>query len=117
MIRVNPEHIPLIRAVLDAIRKEMDRLYWNKYQKVMDSPFDNTGEAYKNETFSVSAYDWDDDSEPNFTYKGFEVYWYKHSNRCVCAWCDCHITTKYLSKMLNDCIESLRKDFGEDDDI
>ena len=43
------------------IKNELDRLYWNKNQKEMDSPFENTGETYKNKTFKVCAYKWNED--------------------------------------------------------
>lgn len=33
MVRLDRKYIHLIRAVLDKIRKELDRLYWNKYQE------------------------------------------------------------------------------------
>ena len=119
MKRVEERHIPLIRSVLDEIRRELDRLYWNKYQKEIASPFDNTGNKYKNTTFIVRAYDWEDnDSElPNFEYyfeySGIYVYWYKHSRRGLTAYTDDDLTLDYLTNMLNDCVTSLRKDFGE----
>ena len=58
MKRVEEKYIPLIRSVINEIRRELDRLYWNKYQTDMDSPFDNTGNEYMNDTFIVRAYDW-----------------------------------------------------------
>lgn len=55
MVRLDRKYIHLIRAVLDKIRKELDRLYWNKYQEEMDNPFDNTGGEYVNSTFQVHS--------------------------------------------------------------
>lgn len=103
----------LIRATLDYIREELDRLYWNKYQKQMDSPFDNTGNEYKNDTFSVYAYRWNDneDNLPNFSYKGFRAYWYKHSNRGLYWKCDEEVTAEYLEKMIEECVSSIEQDF------
>lgn len=43
----------LVRAMLDFIRKELDRHYWNQNQKEMISPFDNTGEEYSNDYMTV----------------------------------------------------------------
>lgn len=109
----------LIQAVLDRIRKEMDRLYWNKNQKEMESPFDNTGQVYSDETFEVRAYYWGDDelqhSLPNFVYKDFKCYWYKHSNRGLSWYYKGEhygkVSTKFLNKMLNDCFKSMNKYF------
>lgn len=109
------DNVVLFIAILDYIRKEMNRLYWNKYQKEMESPFDNTGAAYANSTFSVRAYNWDDteelNNEPNFKYKDIEITWYKHSNRGVVVKAGHQITYEDLVIMVNDCVDSLRKDF------
>lgn len=113
---VDEKYIQLIRSILNEIRRELDRLYWNKYQREMHSPFDNTGSEYRNSTFIVRAYDWwgNNDSElPNFEYPGINVYWYKHSRRGLTAYTDDDLTLDYLTNMLNDCIAALRKDFGE----
>ena len=118
MAQIPEKYIPAIEASLDLIRKEMDRLYWNKYQKEMVSPFDNTGEKYINDTFVVRAYDWGEDgnSYPNFQYKRLDVFWYKYSCRGLEAWFSgdfSEFTIDFLVDMLNDCLLSLRKDFGE----
>lgn len=84
-------------------------------QEVMNSPFDNSGEEYSNNTFTVRSYYWGDEPDrmdlPNFEYDGIEVYWYKHSNRGTTIYTDKDLTIDYLSVMLNRCIESLREDF------
>lgn len=109
--------IRLIKAVLNEIRRELNRLYWNKYQELMESPFDNTGNTYSNDTFTVRSYYWGDDEEkallPNFEYKDFYVFWYKHCDRGVNIVYDKPITTEFLSEMLDDCFDAMRKDFGE----
>lgn len=118
-MRVNysEDECELIKAALDAIRKELDRLYWNKNQKEMRSPFDNTSESYENKTFQVHAYYWGDDSKlihrPNFKYGNLEVFWYKHSDRGVYAVCDHVLTYEDIEEMIKQCCLSLRKDFGE----
>ena len=122
MVRLDRKYIHLIRAALDKIRKELDRLYWNKYQEEMDNPFDNTGGEYVNSTFQVHAYYWGDDEDlivrPNFEYKDLWIYWYKHSNRDTRAfYISEDISSDYLANMLDECIKSMRKDFGEEDDV
>ena len=114
---VPDRYIPLIQSILNRIHREMDRLYWNKYQKEMSSPFDNTGEEYYNDTFIVRAYYWGDDESnlPNFEYPGFEAYWYKHSSRGLTVYSENDLTLEFLTNMLNDCMIALRKDFGEAD--
>lgn len=107
----------LVQSVLEKIESEMERLYWNSHQEEMRSPFRNTGEEYNNDTFSVFAYYWGDDEremrKPNFVYKGFCARWYKHVGRGLIWTCNEELTINYLDKMLNDCIESMQKDFGE----
>ena len=112
----------LMLAVLMRIESELERLYWNKNQKRINSPFLNTGERYSNDTFTVRAYYWGDDEEfeclPNFEYNNGQVkiWWYKHYGRCMEWKFQKPMTVEYLANMLNDCIISLRKDFGEADD-
>ena len=122
MLLLEPKYIKLVIAMLNSIRYELDRCYWNKYQKSMNSPFDNTGETYKNKTFTVRAYDWniDDDKKelPNFDYKNIlHVYWYKHSGRCVTVYYDgeYNFNIDFLANILNDCIDSIRNDFGDEE--
>ena len=108
----------LICAALDVIRKELDRCYWNKYQKEMVSPFDNTGAEYSNDTFSVYAYYWGDDEKlihrPNFTYKDLTVSWYKHSNRGATAKCSHRLRAEDLTEMIVKCKQSIVDDFKGD---
>lgn len=114
----NPKWNNLMHACLQAIRSELDRLYWNKYQREMHSPFDNTGAVYQNDTFTVRAYSWDEDAEelPNFEWKQIKVYWYKHEGRgnqvyTVMGYDDPAI----YAIMLNKCLKALKEDFGETD--
>ena len=115
--RLDPQEVELMVAILREIRKELDRCYWNKNQKQMVSPFDNTGTSYKNDTFSVNAYYWGDDDaladRPNFVYKDFKVYWYKHLDRCTAATMEKPLTIDYLKHMLTNCTEAIRRDFDE----
>lgn len=119
-IRANPKWDKLMNAVLIKIRKELDRLYWNRNQKEMESPFDNTGAEYSNDTFTVRAYNWNEDEEdiiakPNFEWGPIRVYWYKHEGRGNTIYAKIGYDDPAIySHMLNKCIEALKKDFGED---
>lgn len=46
------------------------------------SPFENSGERFDNERFSVHAYSWGDEDQPwNFKWRDLEVSWYKYLGR------------------------------------
>ncbi len=104
----------LVTAIFDAIEKELDRIWWNKFQEEQESPFKNTGTAYGNDVFTVSAYNWGEEDEdkpsPNFRYKDFEAYWYKHSHRGLSfSRTNGELTAEFLNQMLEDCLESLNR--------
>lgn len=115
MIEIKGKYTAVVIACLDQIRKEMDRLYWNRYQIEMDSPFENTGNTYRNDVFQVKAYYWGNNGEmikgPNFSYRGLEVRWYKHLHRDSYILCDKEITLDFLAEMIDECINSMREDF------
>lgn len=119
-MRIDEKYMSVIGACLNKISNEMCRLFWNENQKEYDSPFLNTGNYYKNDTFEVRAYYWGDDEKlialPNFKYKDFEVRWYKHSDRCTIASKNSELTLDFLADMMKDCIFSLRRDYDEDDE-
>lgn len=103
----------LVEAVLKLIKFYLDIGYWNYYQQDTPSPFDNTGVNYHNKTFIVRAYDWvGDNSKPNFEYKDFKVWWYKYCGRGMVVKTTHSLTTDFLIKMSNDCIEAINKDFA-----
>ncbi len=105
----------MVRAMLDFIRKELDRHYWNANQVEMNSPFDNTGEEYSNDYMTVRAYNWsnEDDSKPNFEAGYMRCYWYKHSNRgLIVEFAEGgHNSFDTVADTLKKCIESIEKDF------
>ena len=112
----------LIQAVLDAIRAEMERLSWNKYQKIISTPFENSGANYEDDTFTVRSYYWGDDNTlirlPNFKYKDFEANWYKHLHRGL-AWkykgeMGGIIPSEFLAQMLEDCFKSMEEFYKND---
>lgn len=107
-----------IRAILLAIKEELDRVYWNVYQKEYDdTPFQNTGniEGFKTDIFEVHAYDWnwdwdDECNRPqpiNFKWRDLEITWYKWYRRGLNT--NRPITHDELALMLDECLESLRK--------
>ena len=105
----------LIQAVLDRIQSEMERLLYNKYQRVIDTPFSNSGNQYSNRVFAVRAYCWNDDEDeckkPNFEYKDFACWWYKYSHRGL-NWKYKNIDngivpSDFLAEMLEDCCRSM----------
>lgn len=100
----------ITQAILDKIEKELSRVYWNKHQKEIISPFANTGTTFKTPIFIVRAYNWDGNYKPNFEYKDFKVYWYKHSNRGLYIEYNKKITLDFLINMLDDCLESIEYD-------
>jgi len=59
----------LLIAALQAIDSELRRIMWNANQEEYNSPFDNTGNRYKNDVFEVQAYSWDDSYEQPFNFK------------------------------------------------
>lgn len=102
----------LLIAVLERIKEEHVRLYWNKFQKEINSPFLNNGPEgnYSNDTFAVKAYNWDDDSEPNFVWGPIKIWWYKHYMRCVEVECEEELTADLIQKMNDECLASLQAD-------
>lgn len=120
MKSIDEKYLPIIKACMNEINCEICRLFWNENQMEYDTPFENTGNKYDNDTFSVRAYYWGDDDSlirlPNFKYKDLEVRWYKHYRRCLIAQKDSDISLDFLADMVNDCILSLRRDFGEEDE-
>ena len=112
----------LLESCLMKIEAELARLYWNKNQRQIDSPFQNTGESYANGSFEVRAYEWGvpelDEEEPadtaNFRYKDLRVSWYKSLGRGMRVevpkenW-----SVEFLATMVEECVDAMRKDFGE----
>lgn len=105
-----------VRAVLNMIRSELDREYWNANQKEMVSPFDNTGAPeFKTDLFTLRSYDWCNGNEkPNFETKKLKVFWYKHSNRGIVAYVTegAH-AEDILFEVLNDSIKSIERYFNK----
>lgn len=99
----------LLIAALSAIDSELDRVMWNKNQVSYDSPFANTGNSFKNDTFEVEAYSWNEeyDQPYNFKWKDVEISWYKWHGRGTSV--NQELSPERISEMLNDCLYSLGK--------
>lgn len=110
--------IKWIEALLISIDDEIARLYWNKYQKEWLSPLGRDGGYYKNSTFELKSYDWDNEKEQyNFKFGDFTISWYKHVKRGLEVSRD--IDAEEFVFMYEECIQSLYEDEflkKEDDD-
>lgn len=91
------------KTCLAYINEELCRVQGNGYS----SPFSNTGNSYKNDTFEVVAYDWSDDSEQsyNFKWKDVEISWYKYLGRGMYA--NQELKLEQASVCLVECIKSI----------
>jgi hypothetical protein len=96
----------LVDAALCRIRDELDRVMCNVHQEEYASPFSNTGNSFKCDTFEVEAYSWNDEVEQpyNFKWRGVEISWYKYLGRGMSA--NTNITPTVASEMLDDCLKA-----------
>ena len=103
----------LVEACLDKIKEEMKRLTWNKFQKNIETPFDNSGQEYVNSVFAVRSYDWNGANEmPNFEYKSLQINWYKYCGRGMYGVIDdADYNIGFFKTMIADCISSLKQIF------
>lgn len=81
---------------------------WNETQEQYESPFRNTGNIFKNDTFEVAAYNWNDEisQEYNFKWKDIEISWYKYLGRDTTI--NKEVEPQEAIQMLEECMESLR---------
>lgn len=102
-----------ITALLKQIEYELEREYWNKYQKQINSPFRNSGECWNAGVFKVRSYNWNGNYEPNFEYKGLKVWWYKYLGRGMEVELDNDYDLNFYITMLTDCKTAIKKYFDE----
>ncbi len=96
----------IVEAALVFIQERLDVIKWNIEQKEFDSPFGNTGNGFKNDTFEAYAYSWSDEEQPfNFKWEDIEISWYKYLGRGMSA--NKEISADRASEMLVSCIKSL----------
>lgn len=99
----------IMEAVLNAIRDEYDRVYWNINQRECPSPFGNHGPGanLKTDVFEVCAYDWGGDEQPfNFAWRDLRISWYKYCGRGMSANMD--ISPDLAAQCLVECLASVR---------
>lgn len=95
----------LLEAALRRLSGELERVMWNIHQRNYASPFDNTGNWFKCDTFEVQAYSWGDDEQPfNFKWRDVEVSWYKYLGRGLSA--NQELPPTLISEMLDDCLKA-----------
>lgn len=95
----------IVDAALCRIRDSLDRVMWNVHQKEYESPFGNTGNSFKCDTFEVCAYSWGDEEQPfNFKWRDVEISWYKYLGRGMSA--NKEIKPDLAAELLNDCLEA-----------
>lgn len=97
-----------IIAFLEYIESELDRVMWNRNQEEYESPFRNTGNAYKNDVFAFYAHNWDADLEGTFYWRHFVVRWYKNLGRGT--WINQDISPETGIQMLNECLAAVREE-------
>lgn len=106
----------LLNAALFRIDDLLGKVMWNIHQEEYDSPFSNSGNTFKCDTYEVRAYDWswdfdlDTNSPPqpyNFKWRDLEVTWYKYLGRSTET--NRPIAPDEISEMLDDCIKATWK--------
>ena len=105
----------IVLAALNLIEDRLDSAMWNITQKEYNSPFQNTGNNFDSEIFSVHAYSWSDEIQPwNFKYGDFEASWYKCLGRGSTM--NKKISLQEVADMLNACLKYIETlDTGLDD--
>lgn len=105
----------VITAALDYIDRELRRCYWNKNQKELESPFQNTGNSYECDAFKVRAYNWMNDNGDNFVYfkDDLHVDWYKYCGRGMYVEVPNDWMMDRLPDMVEDCVNAITRNFDE----
>ena len=100
---------PMLLAALSTIDNELCGAMWNLHQERYESPFWNTGNRFKCDTFEVEAYSWNDEYEQpyNFKWKDIEISWYKHMGRGMSV--NKKLTNDRIAEMLGDCLKAISK--------
>lgn len=104
-------------ALLRDIERSLGNVMWNINQEEYSSPFRNTGNSFKCDTFEVESYNWHDDitQKYNFKYKDIEISWYKYLGR------DTTINGDYqpeiIIDMYNNCINAIYQYEKENSDV
>lgn len=99
-----------VEAALTMLKGKLSVYMLNNRLGYGESPFENSGEKFKNDTFEVQAYDWDEESGQtyNFKWKDYELSWYKYLGRDMSA--NREMAPEECNEMLTDCLNSLKKE-------
>ena len=98
-------------ALLKDIKEYLDICYYNKNQKEMDSPFENTGNSYETKTLKIKAYDWVNDNEWNLKFDDIVICWYKYLGRGT--YVNKELTNDEWIFLYGRIINEIRNDFGK----
>ncbi len=97
-----PEYVA---AYLDYIYYEIDRVYWNRFQKEREEHWNPEIKEIEHR-----EYYWGDEKKeaekPNFKFKDVEIRWYKHKGRGMS--CNKELTTDEWKDWFNDCLKIIR---------
>ena len=94
--------VALLREIALKLKIKIENILQTHY----DSPFENTGNHFENDTFKVKAYSWNGErNEWNFMYKDVIISWYKYLGRGTCI--NHPISRDEAINMFNDCMSSL----------
>jgi hypothetical protein len=98
----------IVDAALRLIRDRLGTVMWNIHHQDYASPFGNTGESFKCETFEVCAYSWSREEQPfNFKWRDVEISWYKYLGRGMSA--NMEIPPALAAEMLDDCLAAIER--------
>lgn len=111
--------------LLRGIERVLEIMMWNKGEKDYASPFGNTGNSFKNDTFEVQAYSWNDEEvqEYNFLYKvdrtksnlqDIKISWYKYLGRDTTI--NQKLDPNIIVDMHKNCINSLYEEINKEGD-
>lgn len=129
MFNTNENHeYPCEDYIVDLLRgieRVLEIMMWNKGEKDYASPFGNTGNSFKNDTFEVQAYSWNDEEvqEYNFLYKvdrtksnlqDIKISWYKYLGRDTTI--NQKLDPNIIVDMHKNCINSLYEEINKEGD-
>lgn len=94
-------------AALDAVNREIERVWFNTKQTNDSGPMTNSGARFDCDVFSAHAYDWGDEEQPwNFKWREVRISWYKWAGRGMSA--NMELTPEMAAEMLTECLAAVR---------
>ena len=94
-------------ALLEDIDRKLSTVARCIGRKDFDSPFDNSGNRWRNDVFEVQAYSWADDEQQQYNFKcgDIEISWYKYLGKDTTINKNC--SKGEIIEMYDRCIKSL----------